>query len=159
MDQSDELSLWLAGAWLRSSGNEIQSLIVEDLEERVMNGMPLSEALASVTTSKRQAGDFGMEIAGTLLAPVIVEFLKTFWASYLKTIAEQSGKSLAVATTEGVKRWFLSAIHKDNDKVASDLRSGIADLATHGKVSPQEADRLIAALTGPKLSAELGPRP
>ena len=156
MDQDDELSLWLAGAWLRASGDEIQSLVVEDIQEQAQQGTTVMIALKSLAESKRQPGDFGMEIAGTLLAPVLIEFLKAFWASYLKRLAETAGKAVADATTKSVKVWFLAAIHKGkDDKVMADLQAGIADLAARGKLSQQETARLLAGLKGAALSQEL----
>jgi len=156
MDQGDELSLWLARGWLQSSGDKIQSLVVEDLQEQAVGGTPVSEALASLAKSKRQPGDFGMEIAGTLLAPVLVEFLKTFWASYLKTLAEDTAKAVATATTQSIKALFVSVLHKDKDgPVTADLRGGIADLVARGKLTHQEAARLLTALNGAELPKAL----
>ncbi len=37
MDQSDELSLWLANAWLRASGDEIQSLVVGSIGPKALS--------------------------------------------------------------------------------------------------------------------------
>ena len=156
MDQADQLSLWLAGAWLRSSGDGIQSLVVEDVEEQVAQGTPVSEVLASIATAKRQPGDFGMEIAGTLLAPVLIEFLKTFWASYLKKLAEEAGSAAATATTKVIKARFVSALQKgESEPVMQALRSGIVDLAGRSKLSPEEAARLLSAVEGGKVPNEL----
>jgi hypothetical protein len=156
MDQDDELSLWLAGAWLRAAGDEIQSLVVEDIEEQAKQGTPVTSTLKSLAASNRQPGDFGMEIAGTLLAPVLLEFLKAFWASYLKSLAEKAGKAVADATTHNVKAWFISAIRPGkDDKVMADLQSGIADLAARGKLSQQEATGLLTGLKSTALSQEL----
>jgi hypothetical protein len=156
MDQDDELSLWLAGAWLRASGDEIQSLVVEDVEEQVKQGTSVASAIKSLAESKRQPGDFGMEIAGTLLAPVLIQFLKAFWESYVKKLAEDAGKAVAETTTKGVKAWFMAAIHQgQDDKVMADLQKGIADLAERGKLSQQEAARLLTGLKSTALYQEL----
>lgn len=156
MDQSDELSLWLANAWLRASGDEIQSLVVEDLREQVEDGRSMTDGLASLSHSERQAGDFGMEIAGTLLAPVLVELLKDFWAGYFKKLGESAGGAVAEATTKRVKDWFLSILHKkEDDTVLTDLRDKVERLAAQKRLTQKEAARLLEALRGPKLVQEL----
>jgi len=156
VDQSDELSLWLANAWLRASGDSIQSLVVEDLQEQIEQGKSMTDGLSSLMTSQRQAGDFGMEIAGTLLAPVLVELLKDFWSGYLKKVGESAGGAVAEATTKRVKDWFLSILHsKEDDKVLADLRRKVDRLAAQKKLTRKEAARLLEALHGPKLAQEL----
>ena len=156
MDQSDEMSLWLANAWLRASGDEIQSLVVEDLREQIEEGRSMADGLNSLSHSERQAGDFGMEIAGTLLAPVLVELLKDFWTGYFKKLGESAGGAAADATTERVKDWFLSILHKkEDDKVLADLRDKVERLAAQKKLTRKEAARLIETLHGPSLAKEL----
>ena len=156
MDQSDELSLWFAGGWLRTSGDEIQSLLVRDLQDQVERGEPIADGIAALSQSERQAGDFGMEIAGTLLAPVLVQLLKDFWAGYLKKLGEGAGGALADATTKSVKAWFLSVLHKDgSQEILTQLQSRLDQLVARKKLSRKEATRLLDALADPKLALEL----
>jgi hypothetical protein len=159
MDQGDELSLWLASAWLRASGDDVQSLVIEDLQEQIEQGKSMADGLDALSHSERQAGDFGMEIAGTLLAPVLIELLKDFWSGYLKKLGESAGGALAEETTKGVKGWFLSILHKkQDDKVLRDLKTKVDQLAAERKLTGKEAARLLEALSGPKLAQELSER-
>ena len=159
MDQSEELSLWLANGWLRASGDQIQGLLVEDLQAQVAQGTPLSLAVAALKKPERRAGDFGMEIAGTLLAPVVVELLKDFWSGYLKKLGESAGGAVAEATTSRAKAWFLSLLHKKEDRSAlTELEKKVNQLADHKKLSRKEATRLLEALGNPALAKELSQR-
>jgi hypothetical protein len=156
MDQSDELALWSASAWLRVSGYDLQSLIVEDLENQVGDGVPLSKALIAISTPEQRAGDFGMEIAGTLLAPILVELLKDFWSSYLKKLGETAGEALANATTGEVKKWFVSVMHgKDDGNALAELQGEVNQMAARKRLSPEEVARLLQALHSPELPNEL----
>jgi hypothetical protein len=156
MEQSDELSLWLADGWLHASGDEIQRLLVEDLRDQVAQGVPLSDGIVSLSKSERRAGDFGMEIAGTLLAPVLVELLKDFWKGYLKRLGEDAGAALEDATTKGIKGWFVALLHKKEDDAAlAQLKEKINQLADKKKLTRKESLRLLEALRSPKLAQEL----
>jgi hypothetical protein len=155
MDQNDELSLWLAHAWLQASGQEVQAILVEDLRDQAASGTPLSESIDALGSSRRQAGDFGMEIAGALLAPVLVELLKEFWSAYVKKLAEDLAGKLADASTSGLKSLFLSALARDDGDAVPDLVKRVHRLAADKKISRQDADRLVAALRNPKLAQEL----
>lgn len=157
MNQSDELSLWLADGWLQASGDEIQRLVVEDLREQAAQGVALSKSIASLSKTERRAGDFGMEIAGTLLAPVLVELLRDFWKEYLKKLAENTGDALADTTSKGIKTWFVSLLYKKEDDAALvQLEKRIEQLADNKKLTRKESSRLLEALRTPKLAQKLG---
>jgi len=159
MEQSDELSLWSATALLQASGHELQSFLVEDLQEQVEQGKPLADGLVTLSVPQRQAGDFGMEIAGTLLAPVVVELLKEFWSAYVKKLSDDTGGALADATTGKLKAWFISLLGKKDDNSAlTDLAKRIDHLAASKKLSRKDADSLLEALRDPKLAHELATR-
>lgn len=156
MNQADELSLWVADGWFRASGDEAQGLLIEDLQEQVAQGSTLSDGLAAISTSERQPGDFGMEIAGSLLAPILVELLKDFWSGYLKKLGENAGGALADSTTKRAKEWFLSLLHKKEDHSAlSEIERKINQMAELKKLSKRETTRLLETLRNPKLAEEL----
>jgi hypothetical protein len=155
MDQNDELTLWFAHAWLRASGQEVQGILVEDLWDQAASGTPLSESIGALGSSQRQAGDFGMEIAGALLAPVVVELLKEFWSAYVKKLAGDLAGKLADASTSGLRSLFLSALARHDGDAAPDLVKRVHQLAADKKISRRDADRLVAALRSPRLAKEL----
>jgi hypothetical protein len=155
MDQTDELTLWIADGWLRASDEEVEGLVVEDLWDQAKSGTPLADSLAALGSSERQAGDFGMEIAGALLAPLLVELLKEFWSAYVKKLAEKLGSKLADETTGGLKSLFLAALGKSGGDAAADLERRVRQLAHDKRIPQKEADRLLASLRSPRLAEEL----
>jgi hypothetical protein len=159
MDQSDELSLWLAKGWLETSGDEVQALIVEDLDEQTRRGTPLSEGVAALGRPERQAGDFGMAIAGTLLAPVLVEILKEFWSGYLKELEKETEGALAKKTVDIAKHWFLSSLKRGrNDGFLDQLERKLKELVAAKRLTEEEKVRLLNALRDDGLQQRLNER-
>lgn len=153
MEQSERLSLWLAVHWLTVSDLPLQALIVEDLETQIEEGSSFSEGLRSLTANSRRAGDFGMEIAGSLLAPVLVELLKSFWSEYLKKLAEDAGGSAAELTIDEAKRWFKHNVAPNPaSKPLKELLQSIDDLVAANRISAGDADRLKSHLANGKLA-------
>jgi len=156
VEQSEELSLWLSKGWLEASGDEVQAMVVEDLEEQRRQGTPLSEGMAELGRTERRAGDFGMEIAGTLLAPVLVALLKEFWSGYLKELEKEAEGALAKKTVEVAKRWFLNALKSDRNNVPMEtLAHKLEELVVAKKLGEEEKVRLLDALSDGGLQRRL----
>lgn len=156
MDQNDELSLWLAKGWLETSGDDVQALIVDDLEEQARSGKSLSEGIAALETPERRAGDFGMAIAGTLLAPVLVQILREFWTGYLKELEKEAEGAVAKKTIEFAKHWFFATVKGDPNSVPmGKLTSRLDELVAEKKLAEDEKVRLLAALRSDGLQQRL----
>ena len=156
MDQTDELSLWLAKGWLEASGDEVQALVVDDLEEQTRRGTPLSEGMAALERPERRAGDFGMAIAGTLLAPVLVQILKEFWSGYLNALEKETEGALAKKTVDLAKQWFLTKLKGNRDSVPVEkLTLKLEELVAAKKLGEDEKLRLLNALRDDGLQKRL----
>jgi hypothetical protein len=156
VDHNDELSLWVAKGWLEASGDEVQALVVDDLQEQTRQGTPLSEGMAALERPERRAGDFGMAIAGTLLAPVLVQILKEFWSGYLKELEKETEGALAKKTVDLAKHWFLSTLKGDHDSVPVEkLTQKLEELVAANKLGEDEKVRLLKALQDNGLQRHL----
>ena len=131
-------------------------MVVDDLEERTRQGTPLSEGMATLERPERRAGDFGMAIAGTLLAPVLVQILKEFWSGYLKELEKEAEGALAKKTVDLAKHWFLSTLKGDGDSVPVEkLAQKLEELVAATKLGEDEKVRLLKALQDDGLQRHL----
>jgi hypothetical protein len=99
-------------------------------------GEDFAEVLASLQKFERKKGDFGAEIIGTLLVPLLLEALKDVWAGYVKKLSEDPGEATAKFTADRLKSIFRTAfrglgrealvkpIDDSLEKVAGERRSG-----------------------------------
>jgi hypothetical protein len=94
----------LTSATLSASGEEVQAAMVDDMVEQLAHDVDLCRQLERAQTRRRQAGDFGMEIAGAILVPVLMEAAKGLWAAYLKKLGEKAGGQLADLTFKQVAK-------------------------------------------------------
>jgi hypothetical protein len=81
MIEAEELSIWAARAALKSCNENISVLDVSSVEKRLQSGDTFGDALASLGDFQRRKGDFGAEIVGTLLVPLLLEALRDFWSA------------------------------------------------------------------------------
>lgn len=65
-----------------------------------------NEAISAVVQHDPRAGDFGIEITGSMVAIALLGGLKVFWTAYLKRLEEKAGKKLADLTVDFVKHHF-----------------------------------------------------
>src|ERR1700730_14690439 len=108
--RDDELAVWLGGCALRAADEGIQASVLEALGEEVKSGKGLDEALATVTTFDRRAGDFGAEIIGPLLLPILIEALKAFWNAYAAELQKKAVGTLVDLTVDEVKSIFRKRV-------------------------------------------------
>src|SRR6266567_43640 len=88
--RADALSLWLTASALRSAGESIQALVVDELRQDTAAGVPLAEALKKIIQSDRKPGDFGVAFVGPLLLPILLEGVKAFWNLYLTELQKKA---------------------------------------------------------------------
>lgn len=108
MKEPEQLSAWLAEAMLKSGDENIAALDVLVVAKRLQAGEDFAEALASLQKFEQKKGDFGAEIIGTLLVPLLLEALKDFWAGYVKKLSEDAGEATAKFTADRLKSIFRS---------------------------------------------------
>jgi hypothetical protein len=97
-----------------------------------------------------------MAIAGTLLAPVLVQILKEFWSGYLKELEKEAEGALAKKTVDLAKHWFLSTLKGDRDRVPVEkLKQKLDELVAAKKLGEDEKVRLLKALQDDGLQQRL----
>ena len=155
MTGNDErLTLWLGRKLSVAQGNATQEILISDISERVEQGAPLIEAMKAVTKHDARAGDFGVEMVGSLVAMAVLEGLKVFWSAYIKELEEKAGKSLANATLEFIKSKFRADVSGPG-KVAIEAKvtNAIAAAGTQLKIDSAEMAPVLTAV-GPAIAAD-----
>jgi hypothetical protein len=154
MTETDQVAIWLALGVLRSGDRDIEASTLEAIVEDA-GSMSLDTALERNTVSTRSAGAFGMEIAGSVLIPVLVSAAREFWAAYQKKIVEKLAASAADATFAQAKRW-LGAASTDEARAMSDgLAAAIRKVGAERGMAPADLDALVAAMAAEKLKPAL----
>ncbi|MCP3417929.1 hypothetical protein NLM16_27865 [Bradyrhizobium brasilense] len=154
MTEQDDFAVWLAGAVLRTDDRDVAALALQDIASQA-GELELDAKLDEMRKFNRAGGDFGAEIIGPLLIPILVEAAKQLWAAYLKKIAEKTAGALADVTAKTVKDLIRAAWSSDNVVLTSELEAHIRAAATEQNLPQEELDRLIASLRNPKLGHEL----
>lgn len=105
---------------------------------------------------ERSGGDFGAEIIGPLLIPVLIEAGKQLWAAYLKDLTGKAASGLADLTANSVKGYLKRHWSRDGDHVAAEYERLLrAAAATHG-LSQEQIDELVAAVRGSGMARAIG---
>jgi hypothetical protein len=156
MKSEDEFVAWITGAVLRGAGEEIQAIYLEDIVNQAYAGENLDTVVARSMKLERQPGDFGMEIIGPLLVPVLIEVGKQFWSAYLKNLTEKAADKLADATIAEIKAsirttWSGAKRHDMSRYFAELIR---ATGERYG-LDPSEIDKLITAIQNESFADEL----
>ncbi len=147
----DAMALWLGREISAAAGDISQEVLLEDIEERVLEGADLDTALAAVTKHDPRSGDFGVEVAGSLVAVAVIEGLKVFWGAYLKELEEKGGKWLAGKTIDFLKSKFRSdAAGPDRAELEAKIKTAIQASASKLSVPDSDLAPSLAAL-GPVL--------
>jgi hypothetical protein len=112
-----------------------------------MEGASVGDAVTAVASTTERAGDFGVEIAGSMLAVVLAEGLKTFWAAYLSELEKKFAGKLADLTVDSVKRIFKSDLNgAGRDAVVNQIRTSIRKSGEFRHVSPGSLSSLVDAV-------------
>ncbi len=130
-NKAEALTLWLGQELAVAQESATQEILFSDIAERVEQGATFDEAVADVTSHDPRAGDFGVEVVGSLVAVAVLDGLKVFWASYLKQLQEKAGKSLADLTIDFIKSRFKSDVASaEKATIQADLTNAIAASGT-----------------------------
>jgi hypothetical protein len=152
MKREDEFAAWLTGIVLRSSHEDIQVLVLDDLVGRMRDCDDLLEVVNRSTRQQRRAGDFGMEIIGPLIMPALIEAGRLLWQSYMKKIAEKAAEATADAIKDRVRRaWKGDGEASAREEFAALLRK----VGAAQGLSGDQIEKLVAALEAPKLADDL----
>lgn len=161
METQDEISLWLAEATLISGGQEVSAFVVSDIKDQVAAGGTLDTALQNIQAFDRKPGDFGAEIIGALIVPVVIEAAKQLWASYLKELtqqvnemAQQGGKQLASMTIDSAKA-LVRRVWTDEPEISTRYATLVRAEAERQGLPSEQIELLVNAITSPALAERL----
>lgn len=147
------MALWFGRSLSATEGNATQELLLEDVSERVDEGTDLLGAIRAVTGHDPRAGDFGVEVVGSLVAMALLEGLKVFWAAYTKELEEKAGKSLADATVEFLKSKFKHDVAGPAaPAIETKIKGAISDAAAKLQIDTAAIAPALDAV-GPTLAA------
>lgn len=155
MRPEDEFAGWMAAATLRTADEEIQAIFLDDVLEQAREGQGLDRALADASKSERRPGDFGMEIAGSLLVPVLIEAGRQFWAIYIKKLAEKGADKLSEATIASLKRMVKKAWSGEDTEVRDDLARLIRVAGEKQGLQAEAIEKLVSAIQAERFANEL----
>ncbi len=158
MKNDDEFAAWIAGAVLRSGGEDIQAEVLDDLVEKTGPAGSLETEIEAARKASKRPGDFGAEFIGAMLLPVLIEAGKELWAAYLKKLTEKAGEELAALTVDGVKMLAHRIWSGEEEAVtAADYEKLLRAAAAKQGLSPDQTDQLVARLRDPELARALKP--
>lgn len=147
MASEDELALWLGRELSVAQGNATQEILFTDIAEQVEQGTPFADAVADVTRHDARAGDFGIEVVGSLVAMALLDGLKVFWASYLKQLEEKAGKSLADMTLDFIKSRFRADVNgAASPAIEADVSKAVAASGTKLGIGPADMQPTLSAV-------------
>lgn len=153
MKENEKFAVWLAGATLRSGEDEIGALTLDSLEQNSTE--TLDDELAKMGKFDRKGGDFGAEIIGPLVIPILIEAGKQLWAAYLKKLTEKAAAGLADATADTVKK-LLKSEWTSNDRTVSEYEILLRAEAAKQGLPEAQTEKLAEALRRPRMAQEIG---
>ena len=148
-DAQTALIFWLGDRLLaESAGATTQQILFNEIRDRVAAGSSIEEAARSLAATETRAGDFGVEIAGSMLAIVLAEGLKTFWSAYLKEAEERLGKQLAKVTIDYLKQVFRRDLSgPESGSLRQQIGSAVRKSCERHRVDFQSVEPVLAEIS------------
>lgn len=154
MAPEEALTFWLGRNLLQSTGSVTQELVLDEIEAEVNDGTPFNVAVAAVSTHSARPGDFGVEIASSMLAVMLVEALRTFWSAYLAKLQDKMVGQLADLTLERAKRLFVGELKgRDQNEIVGRIETALREEAARRELAADQVEALVAVLRDPKVMA------
>lgn len=150
MTSSDELIVWLSSGMLSSEDYYIDKLTLE----KVLDGarsQSLAQTLSRASTSQTRAGAMGLEIAGSIILPIVISAARLFWEAYEKRLMQKLGEEAADLTLDKVKDWFAAAPKPELDSASKELTASIKRIAAERALTEEEIAPLLEAVSQEKL--------
>ena len=155
MKEDEKFAVWMAGTTLRSGKREIDALALDDLAQQAAETGDLDKELKALSHFDKKGGDFGAEIIGALVIPVLIEAGKQLWAAYLKKISEKAAGALADATVSQATAFVKEHWSGSGESVAAKYEQCLRDAATKQGLSQSQTDALVAAVRDPEMAKSL----
>lgn len=148
----DNFSIIIAQAVLEADNDEIQLAVLNDLTSESSSYGELKEKIDNAKLSGRKAGDFGMEIIGPIIIPVLIEAGKELWKLYIKKLGEKTADKLADSSVSGVKNLIHKIWHKEEKLVTvEDYEALLRKAADKQGLPTEETDKLATAIKEEKM--------
>lgn len=147
LNTQDEFTVWIAKAFVDAEQEPVQFAMLEAIAEDANVGDDLDTQLKHVQTSQRQAGAFGLELAGAFLLPVLIELGKQLWKAYSEELMKQLGINLAELTAKKLKVWLNDQLDSQHEEVVTNqMEVAIRRLGDAHNLNQEQVSALIAAV-------------
>ena len=156
MTNEDTFAAIITGAILRASDEDIQAYVLEDLLKMTTGSKDLETTITEMRSMDRRPGDFGIEIAGTLLLPVLIEAAKQLWEAYVKRLSEKAGEALADYTIDGIKAVAKRTWNGEETFISvNEFEALVIQVAEKEGLSQKQTNGIIEALHSTRVNDEL----
>jgi hypothetical protein len=155
MKEDEKFAVWIAGATLRSGDREVDALALDDLVQQAEKTGDLERELAAMRQFDRKGGDFGAEIVGAVVIPILIEAGKQLWAAYLKKLTDKAAGDLADVTAGAVKAFIKRQWAGSGDNARAEYETIIRAEAVKQGLSQAQIDGLVAALQRPGMAHDV----
>lgn len=157
MKNDEEFSVWLAGAILNAADEEIQDEVLKELVKSTDQFTNLDDVISKNRQATKESGDFGMEIIGSLLIPVLIEAGKQLWSQYVKKLSEKAANQLADYTIDQMKKLTRDILSGDSDLISiNDFELVFRKVAIQEGLESKKIDSMIQAIRSKRMVEKLG---
>lgn len=150
-DAIDEATLWLADALLGKECGDSDALVLAQIKAD-SSDRPLKKVLAEFDKEhKEQAGEFGLDHAAMLVAPLVLPalygFVKRFVAKFVEGAAGEAGKLTAAYVKETVGKALGGKLTSvPSSEVMAELEKSFASRAKELGLPPTSYERYLREL-------------
>jgi hypothetical protein len=155
VQEDEKFAVWIAGATLRSGNREVDAITLDTLAQQATKAGDLKRELDAMRQFDRRGGDFGAEIVGAVLIPILIEAGKQLWAAYLKKLTDQAAAGLANLTADVVKAAIKRQWSSPTHNARAEYETIIRREAGKQGLSQAQTDALVAAVHQPEMAHEV----
>lgn len=155
MTEDEKFAVWIAGATLRSGDRQVDALALDDLAQQAAKTGSLDREIKAMGQFDRKGGDFGAEIIGAVVIPILIEAGKQLWAAYFKKVSEKAAGALADATTTQVTAFVKKHWSGDDEDIMAKYEQCLRDAASKQGLSQPQTEALVKALRSPEMKKEI----
>jgi hypothetical protein len=153
--EDEKFAVWIAGATLRSGDREVDALALDDPAQQAAKTGDLDKEIKTMGQFDRKGGDFGAEIIGAVVIPILIEAGKQLWASYFKKVSDKAAGALADATASQVTAFVKEHWSGTGDSATAKYEQCLRDAAAKQGLSQPQTEALVKALRSPEMKKEI----
>jgi hypothetical protein len=155
MQESEQFALWIASATLRAGDQEVAALTLDELAREAGKTGDLEKGLSAMRQFDKRGGDFGAEIIGPLLIPILIEAGKQLWSSYLKKVTDRAAGQMADLTVDGIKAFVRRQWKDSGDSAEVEYEKLLRAAAAKQGLPQAQTDELVATLRLQRVKDEI----